>query len=149
MKCSKLDTKAVLCCLVCSEWIFTLVWDCSKSDTVSEFKPPKPSGKHCLCGDSFLWHFSSASFCCWSVGARGGGGGADLWEMLLESQTQVLRVLDTWKLYTNHPQFPPAMCPVMFLAHCSGMLSMKNSISPREKKKKTKTKQLGFAFLCC
>lgn len=54
----------------------------------------------------------------------------------------VLRVSDTWKLCTNHPWFPPAVCPVVFLAHCLGMLSI-------EIRSHWEKKQLDFAFLCC
>lgn len=123
----------VLCCLVHSESFFSSCWDCSKSDTLSEFKPPKSSGRHCLCGDSFLWHFSSAPFCCWSVGVRGWAGGWPLGNASGDTEP-VLRVLNAWKLCTHHPQFAPATCPVVFLAHCSGMLSIKDSVSPRGKK---------------
>jgi len=47
-----LNRKAVFS--VHSESFFSSVWDCSKSDIVSEPKSPKSICRDCLCGYSFL-----------------------------------------------------------------------------------------------
>lgn len=144
MKSSVLDRKAAFCVAQFIQNLSFLWLEIALNQTLLVNLSHQNPVSNTLRGDSFLWHFSSASFCCWSVGARGWGGG---WPRgnIAGDIDPILRASDTWKLCTNHPPFPPAMCPAVFLALCSGMLSIKDSISPREKK----IKQLGFAFLCC